>query len=262
MAAKILEFPVDASKVKDIITDYDVLSEVSETIDLNKKNVEIQEIIVGLKQTLRANKQLSALSAPQIGYKKRIICVNFNGDIRSFINPLITKVDGFELSREKCISIVGKEFIRPRYSRISVTYQTPLGEIKSVELAGMAARVFQHHIDHLDGLLLSDVGLEIDEEFDKATEEERREVINLYLDSLDLTASQIDIEIDNDEEAKKLDKDVKFIDAVRSGKVQLEQIPWTEEQIKEYEKAKAEQEKAVKAEERKMKKEQKKQYSE
>ena len=60
----------------------------------------------------------------------------------------------------------------------------------------------------------------------------------------------------------KLDKDVKFIDAIRSGKVKVEQVPWTEEQIKEYENAKAEQEKAVKAEQRRMKKEQKKQYSE
>jgi hypothetical protein len=71
-------------------------------------------------------------------------------------------------------------------------YQTPLGKIESKQFMGAAAKVFQHEMDHLDGLLLSDIGLEIDELFDNATEEERMEVINMYLDSLDIKQKEID----------------------------------------------------------------------
>ena len=43
-------------------------------------------------------------------------------------------------------------------------------------------------MDHLDGLLLSDIGLEIDDAFESASQEEKDEVINWYLDTLDLKA--------------------------------------------------------------------------
>lgn len=232
MDKKIVKFPASNERVKEIVTDYDTLSERCEEIDLTKKNREVQEIILCLKNTIRSDETISALSANQIGFNKRIICMNFNGDIRSFINPIIDSVHGFELSREKCHSLPGKEFIRPRHNKIHVTYQTPLGKIESVEFMGMAARLFQHHVDHLDGLLLSDVSLEIDEEFDKATEEERQEVISMYLDSIDLNREKINTDIENDEEAKKLSDGVKFLTSVREGKTKIEQIPWTEEQIK------------------------------
>jgi peptide deformylase len=51
-------------------------------------------------------------------------------------------------------------------------YQKPAGAIETRQLVGLAAIVFQHEVDHLEGLLLSDVGLEIDSDFENATEEE------------------------------------------------------------------------------------------
>ena len=216
--------------IKKIVTDYDALSERCDEIDLTKKNTEVQDIILDIKHTMKQYDDISGLSAIQVGRNKRVICLNFDGNLRSFVNPVITSVEGFELSREKCHSIPGKEYIRPRHSKIKVTYQTPLGKIESVEFVGMAARVFQHAIDHLDGLLLSDVGLEITKEFDEATDEERAEVINMYLESIDLSAEQIDKDIEKDEEAKKMSDGVKFMNAVKTGKVKLEQIPWTEEE--------------------------------
>ena len=229
---KLMDFKSHNSYVKSIETDYDKLSVRCEELDLNKKNTEVQQIILSLKQTIRNDDTISALSANQIGYNKRVICVNFNGDIRSFINPIITNVEGFELSREKCHSLLGKEYIRPRHNKINVTYQTPLGKIESVQLMGMAAKLFQHHVDHLDGLLLSDVGLEIDSDFDNATEEERQEIINMYLDSIDLNKEQIDVDIENDEEAKKIKDGIRFMNSVKSGKTKIENIPWTDEERK------------------------------
>jgi len=226
----------------DIVTDYDKLSERCDEFDLTKKNNEAQEIIVKLKQIIRSDKTIAGLSANQIGYNKRIICINFNGDIRTFINPIIEKAEGLELSRESCHSIPGKEYIRIRQNKITVTYQTPLAKIETVELAGMAARVMQHHIDHLDGLLISDVGLEIDEDWDKATDEERQEVIDYYIDSLDLKSKELSKEIAEDKDATQLSNAIKFMKSVQEGKTKIEQLPLTDEELKVIEEYKKEQE--------------------
>lgn len=226
----------------DIVTDYDKLSERCDEFDLTKKNNEAQEIIVKLKQIIRSDATIAGLSAIQIGYNKRIICINFNGDIRTFINPIIEKAEGLELSRESCHSIPGKEYIRIRQNKITVTYQTPLAKIETVELAGMAARVMQHHIDHLDGLLISDVGLEIEEDWDNATDEERQEVIDYYIDSLDIRAKEISKEIAEDKDATQLSNAIKFMNSVREGKTKIEQLPLTDEELKVIEEYKKEQE--------------------
>ena len=233
---KIKTMTANEKYVKEIITDYDKLSERCMEFDLTKGNKEAQQIILELKNTIRANKNMLGLSANQIGHDKRIICLNFNGDIRTFINPIITNAVGFELSRETCNSIPGKTYIRTRNNKVSITYQTPLGKIESTDLVGVASTVFQHHLDHLDGLLLSDVGLEIDEEFDNAPIEEREAVIDMYLDSLDLTGKQLQEEVENDEEGKQLIDAIKFIDSVNSGETVIESIPLTEEEIEELKK--------------------------
>ena len=180
---------------------------------------------MALKNAVREHNLLS-LSANQIGFDKRIFVINFNGTIRTFVNPVITQVKGFELSRETCSSIPDKTFIRPRHNDIQVMYQTPLGKIESKRFMGAAAKVFQHEMDHLDGLLLSDIGLEIDELFDKATDEERQEVINMYIDSLDIKQKEIDKEIEDDEELKKISDGIDFMTKVQKGEVQIENIPY------------------------------------
>lgn len=238
-----IKTPANTKYVKDVVVDYDQLSTRCDEFDVSKDNVGAQKIILSLKNTIRSHDDMVGLSANQIGFDKRIICLNFNGDIRTFINPVITSVHGFELSREKCHSIPGKEFIRTRHNRITVTYQTPLAKIEEVELSGLAAIVFQHHMDHLDGLLLSDVSLEIDSDFDLATDEERQEVIDMYLDSLDIKKKEIDEQIESDPEAKQLADGVRFIQSVQSGETKLETIPWTDEQIALVEQFKEEQKK-------------------
>ena len=224
---------INIEHVKDIVTDYDILSERCDEIDLTKKNKSIQNTVLQLKNTIKANPGMLGLSANQIGMYERVLVLNFNGSLRSFVNPIITRVDGFEMSRETCHSIPGKTFIRMRNSRVWVTYQTPLGKIESVELNGAAARVMQHHIDHLDGLLLSDVSLEIDDDFDNATEEEREEVIKMYLDSLDISAEALTKEVNETEDGKKLTDALRFIESVNKGETIVESIPYTDEEFEQ-----------------------------
>ncbi len=210
--------------IKEIVTDEEQLSIRCDEVDIRKELTEVRQIIIDLKETLRATETGVGLSANQIGYNKRVFIINFNGEYRSFINPIIANVKGLTINRESCLSLPGREFIRPRHNDIDVIYQTPLGKTVKQRMFGMAAYVFQHEIDHLDGLLLSDIGLEIDGDFDKATDAEREELINSYLDSLDLKQKDLDQEIKEDAELTELDKGIKFMTALQKGEVKLEPL--------------------------------------
>lgn len=205
------------------------LSEWSKEINLRLENKEAREIISEIKKTMRA-KGLNSLSAPAIGYQRRIFCIDFKDrEIKTFINPIIVNAKGLQLSREKCTSIPGKEFIRPRNNEIEVMYQDPMSKPQSRKLVGLAAIVFQHEQDHLDGLLLSDVGLEVDELFDNASEEEKQEVIEAYLDSLDLKQKDLQTEIQEDKELKQMDDARKYMESVYKGETKIEGL--NDEQI-------------------------------
>ena len=206
--------------IKEIITDIDELSGRSEEIDIRTEAKLMRETIIIMKDAIR-EKNLKGLSAPQIGVPKRIIVLNFNGDMRSFINPIITEQEGFDLVRETCSSIPGKSFIRPRSTTVTAMYQTPLGKIESRKFIGLAATVFQHELDHLDGLPLSEIGLEVTEEFDEASEDEKAELIKVYLESLDLKEQEVKKEIEQDETLKKTMDAIDFLEKVQKGEVKL-----------------------------------------
>ena len=193
-------------------------------IDTKKQNAEMRQIILDLKHTLAEHKDGCGLAASQIGYDKRIYVINFNGDIRTFINPVIADAKGLTLNRESCLSIPGKTFIRPRHTEIMVMYQTPLGKTDSRKMFGMAACVFQHELDHLDGLILSDAGLEIGEDFDNAPQEEKDEVIKAYLDSLDLKLKDLNKEIEENDELKQTNNAIKFMEKLQKGEITFEHV--------------------------------------
>ncbi len=203
--------------VKEIIKDSVVLSDWSTEIDPQKEGKLTQEIILALKATMREN-NLQSLSAPQIGYNRRIVCLRFgDNDYRTFINPAIENNSNITMSRETCSSIPDKTFIIPRFTKIRFYFTTPLGKIETGNLVGRAAFVFQHAVDHLNGSLVEDIGLEIDELFDNATDEEREEVIRMYAESLDLRTKELQEEINADEDLKQINDAINFMNSVRDG---------------------------------------------
>ena len=210
--------------VKDIVTDELQLSERAVEIDVRTQATEMREIIKALKDTMR-EKGLSSLSAPAIGYNRRIFCIDFkDSEIKTFIKHIIAQAKGMQLSIEKCVCIPDKEFMRPRNNDLMIIYQRPTGQIENRQIVGMSAIVFQHELDHLDGLLLSDVGIEIDEDFHNATEEEQQEVINAYLDALDIKKKEIDTEINTNPELKQLSDGIDFMESVYKGETKIEPI--------------------------------------
>lgn len=102
------------------------------------------------------------IAAPQVGVNKRLIAVQrFDKEGEPFelyINPEITGHNGEKIKGpEGCLSVPGENGVVPRYHEISITYN----DIKTFEertenIAGFTAVIFQHEIDHLDGILYID----------------------------------------------------------------------------------------------------------
>lgn len=208
--------------IKEIITDEEILGQRSDEIDTRKENNIMREIIVDLKDTIRASENCVGLAAIQIGQPYRLFVINFNGDLRTFVNPIIVEAKGLTLSREGCMSFPGKEYIRPRNNDIKVIYQTPLGKTESRQLVGRAAEVFQHELDHLDGITIADIGIEVPENYDNFSDEEKTEFIKQYMESLDLRQKEVKAEIESNEELKQISDAVNFMSAVQKGEVEFD----------------------------------------
>lgn len=218
-AKEIIKIP-DIDNREEISEEEKILSTRADEINTTVESELKSEIVLALKKTLE-KENLTALSAPAIGYNKRIFVIKFNEEIKTFINPIIVKYDGLTLNREKCSSIPGKEFIIPRNTDIKVMYQRANGAIESRQIIGLAAMVFQHEMQHLDGILLSDIGLELDENWDTFTEEEKNEILKMYLESLDMTQKTLEQEIEEDPTLKQTSDAIKFMTSVATGETKL-----------------------------------------
>ena len=85
---------------RDIITDYEMLSERSDEVNTRKEGDLFRAIVLDLKDTL-LEEEYPALSAIQIGIPKRVFTINFNKRRKVFVNPFITKCEQFTFNREK-----------------------------------------------------------------------------------------------------------------------------------------------------------------
>lgn len=97
------------------------------------------------------------LAAPQLGILQRIIVIA-PPDVRpqALINPKILKKDGEQIGVEGCLSIPGLYGDVMRADYVEVEAYDRKGREYVFELEGLPARVVQHEIDHLDGILFID----------------------------------------------------------------------------------------------------------
>lgn len=218
-----------------ITKDKDFLRDRSDEIVLNPmKRPEVVGLINDLKDTVKANKNLVALAAPQIGKKDRVFVIKFaEGDVRAFINPAIVRTEGMHLSRETSIGLDDKEYIVPRADEVFATYQTPdmIDTCDMNKFTGAVAEVFLQMNDLLNGILLEDIGLEVLPGWDEASQEEREEIIKMYLDSLSQKKARIEEDIENNPESKDMNKAIEFMTKLQLG--EIETMPLTEEELAE-----------------------------
>ena len=81
---------------------------------------------------------------------------NEEGKLTVLINPEIIEKDGEAIMKEGCLSVPGLEAEIKRAENVKVTGLDKNGNAVTIDAKGFLARVIQHEIDHLDGILLLD----------------------------------------------------------------------------------------------------------
>ena len=115
----------------------------------------ISNIIERMKVTLKRYNGLG-LSANQCGLSLRLFVMGVEGFIITCINPKIITQTGDVKDKEGCLSYPGLFLAKNRSDTIEVEYLTENGELKKVEFSGLTARIFQHELDHLNGIQFTD----------------------------------------------------------------------------------------------------------
>lgn len=131
----------------------------TKTNDIESHNItraETQNLIRNMIETMRSAQGIG-LAGPQIDKLLRITVIDIGDDSRVFINPYIVgrgiKKNSFE---EGCLSIPGIYGWVKRPEKVTVRYYNQEGKKKREKFDGLLARVIQHEIDHLNGVLFID----------------------------------------------------------------------------------------------------------
>jgi len=97
------------------------------------------------------------LAAPQVGLRKRLFVLHEpDGRKMCLVNPEILEREGEESGQEGCLSLPEIYIQVPRATRISVRAQNVYGETLEFEAGDFLARIIQHELDHLDGIIFLD----------------------------------------------------------------------------------------------------------
>lgn len=146
---------------------------------VEKFDSETKKLIAAMQETLDHNPRRGVgLAAPQVGFSQRILLAK-DGRVEGaatfvLVNPeIIKKSSQTDLDYEGCLSIPDVFGLVERHLKIVVKAQNPLGRKITLKTAGFFARILQHEIDHLDGILITDkiVGRILnEEEYKKITE--------------------------------------------------------------------------------------------
>ena len=97
------------------------------------------------------------LAAPQVGILRRVVLVDTGEEILELINPTLIAVDGEQIGAEGCLSVPGKYGLVKRPYWAKVRAQDRHGNWFEAEGEELIARCFCHELDHLDGIVYTEV---------------------------------------------------------------------------------------------------------
>lgn len=137
--------------------------QAAKVIDTEFTTTWLMEVVAAMQNTMLA-RQGVGIAAPQVYISKRIIIVASRPNPRypdapemeaiAMINPeIIQKSNQTILGEEGCLSVPNERGQVERAAQIIVRYYTLDGEVREEEFSGFPARIVQHEIDHLDGIL-------------------------------------------------------------------------------------------------------------
>ena len=145
-----------------------VLKSVASAVD--DVDGKIVRLVDDMFETLIDSGNGLALAAPQIGVQKQVVVWDIDDNPLAIINPQVVESDGEWVYDEGCLSIPGLyvEMLRPK--TVLVRGVDLHGEIIEIEADELEARMFQHEIDHLNGVLM----------FDRLEGDQRKEAMKEY----------------------------------------------------------------------------------
>lgn len=132
-----------------------VLRETSNNVE--KIDKPVLDLVSDMLDTLEEEGGVG-LAAPQIGITKRIILVRYEDKVETYINPEIEIIENKRIEGDEgCLSIYSIQgFQVKRYPRIKIRTTNIKGNTEEFIAEDLLARVIQHEVDHLDGIMFID----------------------------------------------------------------------------------------------------------
>lgn len=131
-----------------------VLRKKAETVlSFDKK---LKKLVEDLLETVKTEEG-AGLAAPQVGVSERVLIAKIGERFLPFVNPeIMWRSDDMIQSEEGCLSLPNIWLLVSRAREIVVRYHDEKGASKERKFSDFDARVLQHEIDHLDGVLITD----------------------------------------------------------------------------------------------------------
>jgi peptide deformylase len=139
----------------------------------------IARLVDDMFDTLYTSDSGIGLAAPQIGVQKQIFVWDMDDEPMVIINPEIVESSGEWVYDEGCLSIPGLYVEMQRPDHVLMRGLDLDGNTVEIEASQLAGRLFQHEIDHLNGVLM----------FDRMTPEQRKEAMAEYRRILEESAT-------------------------------------------------------------------------
>ena len=119
-------------------------------------DAKLHELLDDMRETLLDSGGVG-LAAPQIGILRRVVLVDNGEEILELVNPTMLETDGEQVGAEGCLSVPGKYGLvkRPYYAKVRA--QDRDGNWYEAEGEELTARCFCHELDHLDGIIYTEV---------------------------------------------------------------------------------------------------------
>lgn len=123
---------------------------------VEKFDGKLHKLLDDMKETL-AEANGVGLAAPQVGILRRVVVVDTGEDMLELVNPELLETSGEQVGSEGCLSVPGKYGIvkRPNYAKVRA-YDRDGNEFE-VEGEELMARCFCHELDHLDGIVYTEI---------------------------------------------------------------------------------------------------------
>ena len=97
------------------------------------------------------------LAAPQVGILRRVVVVDTGEEILELVNPELLETSGEQVGAEGCLSVPGKYGLVKRPNHAKVRAQDRNGNWYEAEGEELIARCFCHELDHLDGIVYTEI---------------------------------------------------------------------------------------------------------